>query len=251
MSARCNTSQFSTKLPLILFITISTLTLACIIVATVAMICQSETSNISDTFLFISLLILFILNIYIGFCTFLGGNGGITSSLEAVHTFSATILIGFWLFCRSYNGECTVSNDNFYAYWSCNPQFSADTLPVDSMLVLMLTPFVYSAIYGNKITWQVLVSTWLISVSWILVCILAFQARNSIFSLVFYSILSFFILFQAKFQSIKAHTDVIDRDNEIKRIKSEVEVSAKEMENMVSNVTHDLKSVSYESYLLM
>ena len=98
----------------------------------------------------------------------------------------------------------------------------------------------YSSQLPHRHRWQ----TMWYQLPWILVCILAFQARNSIFSLVFYSILSFFILFQTKFQSFKAYTDVIDRDNEIKRIKSEVEVSAKEMENMVSNVTHDLKSVS-------
>ena len=168
--------------------------------------------------------------------------------MESLHMILTSILCGFWLFCRSFAGECPTSSFEFYDFWSCNPQFDTDTLPADTMIVLMLIPFVYLAIYGDQVSGQVLLLAWFITISWLFICIVIFQARNSIFSVVFYTLLSFFSLFQTKLQFLKLYTELNDKDEEAIRIKTEVEASTKEIQNMVSNVTHDLKSVSISVY---
>ena len=241
----------SSLVPLILFVIISTLTLTCIVVGIIVTF-QEEGSNITSR-LFLSLLILFIINICFGLSTFIDKKNNLIvifrkcCPMESLHMILTSILCGFWLFCRSFAGECATSHDSsfvLYTYWSCNPQFDTDTLPVDTMIVLMLTPFVYLAIYGEKVSWQVLLLTWFITISWLFICILVFQAKNSIFSLVFYTLLSFFSMFQTKLQLAKLRTEIIGKDEEIMRIKTEAEATTKEIQNMVSNVTHDLKSVS-------
>ena len=224
------------------------LCLGCIIVGTIVTF-QSETSSVTELSLFISLLILFSFDTCIGlfilFCENVIMARFQVSGLESLHIILSSIIAGYWLFCRCFAGECAKVNSTELSYvdWSCNPQFQMNILPIDTMIVLMLTPFVFLAMYSKTITCKVLFITWLIVISWLIVCIIVFQAYNSIFALVFYAPLSILSLLQMKLKYSEVQTSDLNKDIEILKVADEVKATTKEMQNMVSNVTHDLKSV--------
>ena len=120
----------------------------------------------------------------------------------------STFLIGFLLHyqCRTL---CSKQSS------TCN----LEVLPGETMILLMMMPLFYSMLF-KEAPWRAFVSSWFMTIVWLLICIYEFKATNSLYSVVVYIPLSFFI------------------------IQKEGKLDKKNQHNMVSNVTHDLKTVS-------
>ena len=192
---------------------------------------------------FILLLCSFLINICLGLYVLRTSTSNspspFISSLRSCHLKISCLLLGFWLFIRCYGGDCeNMNGSQFVSIWSCNPQSNSETLPVDTMIMLMMSPLIYTSIFKNTLSWVEIVTSWIITVSWLIICIAIFHAYNSIFALVFYAPVSFILLYQNTFYKV----DIVEK--EILQIKNDAEFTIKQQQSMVSNVAHDLKTVS-------
>ena len=230
-------------LSFIIFVVFSLICLFGLIVGTIGVLNEHNSVNFN---LFIILLCLFTTNICLGMYIFIikSNESYWRPLLRSCHIMISSILMGLFLFCRSLVGDCLNNDPTFIIYWSCNPQYDSNTLPVDTMLILMMVPLIYASIFENVISWGALLSSWMITVFWLILCIILFKAYNSIFALVCYAPLSFMILYKNKLYQIELCNTIDDKINEIAKIKVEAESTKFEQENMISNVTHDLKTVS-------
>ena len=230
-------------LSFIIFVLFSLICLFGVIVGTIGVLSDYSSVNVN---IFMILLCLFTTNICLGIYIFLpkSNEGHWTPWLRSCHVIISCILVGLFLFCRSLVADCSNNDPTFIINWSCNPQYDSNTLPVDTMLMLMLVPLIYASTFENAISWGVLLSSWVITVSWLVVCIAFFKAYNSVFALVFYAPLSFMILYKNRLSQTELCDIIDDKNNEIIKIKLEAESTKSEQENMISNVTHDLKTVS-------
>ena len=206
-----------------------------------------------DSNQYIILLSLFLLNTIFGLVCLLKDNEKSvksTAALISCHVVISCLLVGFWLFIRSNVGDCLnieSSGSKLITMWSCNPQSNSETLPVDTMIMLMLVPLIYASIFRNMLPWWILITSWVITVLWLIICITVFNAYNSTFVVVFYALVSIMLLCQNKSQSIEYSNVICEKDVEISLIKAHTV----EQKNMVSNVTHDLKTVCFILSLIM
>ena len=170
------------------------------------------------------------------------------------HVISATVLIGFWLFFESYVRISTTINSpwldaNHLCHSELIPPALNTTLPFDNAaIILIMVPIVFSTIFKNKVSLNILLTSWLITVLWLIICVIAFKAYNSIFAVILYAILSFAILYQNQLHHDKLCNIIVDKTNEIMEVKKEAESMKSEQQNMVSNVAHDLKTVRIYFY---
>ena len=140
----------------------------------------------------------------------------------------STFLIGFLLHyqCRTL---CSKQSS------TCN----LEVLPGETMILLMMMPLFYSMLF-KEAPWRAFVSSWFMTIVWLLICIFEFKATNSLYSVVVYIPLSFFIMKQNQMNKNELRT----KDDQILQIQKEGKLDKKNQHNMVSNVTHDLKTVS-------
>ena len=227
----------------IVFTVFSVICLFGIIAGTIRVLSDYNSINFN---LFIILLCLFTANICLGIFIFISkrNESFVISALRSCHVITFSVLAGYFLFCRSLLGDCLSDDPTFIINWSCNPQYDSNTLPVDTMVLLMLVPLIHQSIFENTITWRVLLSSWMITVLWLILCITLFKAYNSMFAVLFYAPLSFLILYKNNMHHTKSYNIIDDKNNEIIKVKLEAESTKSEHENMLSNVTHDLKTVS-------
>ena len=224
-----------------MFVTFNVISLCYVIFGTIGVL--SDDNHNSN--LFIVLLCLFIVNICLGIyiCVFEVKGNFLLLTQRSCHIILSSILAGYFLFCRSLVGDCSIDTP-FITNWSCNPQYVSNTLPVDTMLILMLVPLIYASIFENAISWGVLLSSWIITISWLVICIILFKAYNSTFAVIFYAPLSLLLLYQNNLHHKKLCNIIDDKNNEIIKVKLETESTKSIQDNMISNVTHDLKTVS-------
>ena len=171
--------------------------------------------------------------------------------LCSCHVILSSILVGFWLYCRTFVGDCSNYGHNILTVFTCNPQHMSYTLPVDTTLILMMIPFAYSIIFKNSLPWHVLIASWSINIICVISCICIFNAYNSIYSLIIYIPLSFAMLRQNTNQYNELSKNLQDNKNEILKVKLESEANTKEVQHMMSNVTHDLKTVCSFHFIIL
>ena len=210
--------------------------------------------------LFLILLVLYALNFCLGFNLVITernsvsrGKELIRTSLTSFHVLLNSVLIGFWLFCRSYNGDCSISSFSYIAAGlDCNPEYHSNALPFDTLVFAMMTPLVYAYIFTgvSRIVSQM---SWMIIIAWIAICIGLFNAYNTINSLIIYAAFSAMILFFkykhedkiAGLLMIIENSELVIEysEMEIKRIIDKSAKDVKEIQTRLSNVAHDLKTV--------
>ena len=203
--------------------------------------------------LFLTLLVLFFINFCLGLVLIVKavnntakGHELIPTSLASFHVLLNSVLIGFWLFCRSYNGDCTISSFNHMAdALDCNPEYNSNALPFDTLIFAMMTPLLYTYIF-TKVSRIVLLVSWMIIIAWIAICIGLFNAYNATISLIIYAAFSAMILF-FKYENQKTIAALIlqneNNEIELKRSITKSKKDAKEIQSRLGNVAHDLKTV--------
>ena len=121
-------------------------------------------------------------------------------------------------------------------------------LPVNIMFVLMMLPILVSPMFRNTMTWKVCLMFWTTTMVTLVMSIFVLNAYKSIWALLLYTPSSLMLLCQNEFEHHEITKLVLSRDDEIFIFKGEVGLNVKESQNMVSNVAHDLKTVSTTFY---
>ena len=196
--------------------------------------------------LFLILLLLFSINFCLGLRLVVTVNNDtarerelIPTSLTSFHVLLNSALIGFWLFCRSYNGDCSIGGFNYiFTALDCNPEYNSNALPFDTLIFAMMTPFVYAYIF-TKVSRTVSQMSWIITIAWMATCVGLFNAYNTTDSLIIYVVFSAMILLlKDEYQN-----KIIKTEMEMKRTIDKLEKDAKEIQTRLGNVAHDLKTV--------
>lgn len=169
------------------------------------------------------------------------------------HVIVNSLLMGFWLFCRSYNGACSFQDNTYLVEWSCNPGYSSHSLPLETLIFAMMTPLVYAYIFSN-VSWTICLVSWLIIVSWIFVCIYVFSAFNATKAVIVYIGFSLVILKSIYENNSKSANLLLEKEKcelEVERVSQQSAKDAKELQNMLNNMAHDLKTVFLIIYIYM
>ena len=202
--------------------------------------------------LFVILLIFFVINGCVGASVLLvrrfvseTENKYPISYISNAHIIINSLLLGFWLFCQSYSGACTVDDMKYLKEWGCNPGYSSHLLPFESLIFAMMTPLLYAFIFPNA-SWKVSMLSWIIILAWISVCIGVFSAYNTIKAFVVYigfSLMILIFMYERHRQSVSLFLEKEKCEFEILRVVEQSQKDAKEIQNTLSNMVHDLKTV--------
>jgi hypothetical protein len=152
----------------------------------------------------------------------------------------------FNLIGRTQNGQC--KSNNILYKWDCNPLASENSLPQETLITLLSLPVV-QIIYVFSNNWEVTFSIWLISTVSIFSLVLYYQLYESLLSLTIYSVFSTLCVIEVLKQSYRLclFNDKFEQSvMENKRLTDDKE---NDMKNMIGNVAHDLKTVSFKHML--
>ena len=125
-------------------------------------------------------------------------------------TIAGCIQLCFSLFTRIYTENCTDDTTNTYTtgnndgvvdWWSCNPLGSTHALPQDTLLMVIFYPILLSVVV-RCIRWEVVLTTWIITITIITLCIAYANAYQSITTLLIYIPISYLILFENQRQNL-------------------------------------------------
>jgi hypothetical protein len=116
------------------------------------------------------------------------------------------------------------------------------SLPTESLMYIMLTPILYLQLFQN-ISWIVLLTSWIIIILCIAVCMGVFNAYNTIYTFVLYVPISFFLLYKTHTDRYNSLLEKASYEAKILDIQTQSEQNSREIKNMLSNVTHDMKTV--------
>ena len=155
----------------------------------------------------------------------------------SVLSLTTCLINGLWLVSRSYAGPCSMN------HWSCNPSASFNDLPFDALLYLMLTPIIYLELFPHILLKVILVS-WSFAVVWISVCIYTFNAYNTVIVTLFYIPTSLLFIYKKQNELYISLLEKEKYQTRIEQIEAQSVNNIKEMKNMLSNVTHDMKTVN-------
>ena len=155
------------------------------------------------------------------------------------HILTASLFVGFWLISQSIIKA--------YSLIQC----PTHTLPANIMFISMMLPILYSSIFRSTLTNQVLLMAWTITAVSLVISICISNSYNSIWTLLLYLPSSLVVLYQNEYQRHEICKLIISKDQEIIKVNTEATLNCKEQQNMVSNVTHDLKTVSDRNYFLI
>ena len=167
---------------------------------------------------------------------------------RTVHVLTVNLLFGFWLLLQSlmkaYSINICVSEFQTEIQ-KVDHQYTSNILPVNLMFILMMLPILYSSFSSRStISYQAFLLVWTISIFSLVTSICISKAYNSIWTLLLYVPSSLVVLYQNDYQRREISNLIISKDHELVTIKAETKAIVKEQQNMVSNVTHDLKTVS-------
>lgn len=162
--------------------------------------------------------------------------------LQCVIVVGETFLLGAWLLMRVAVGQCNdyYSFDNF----RCNPSQDSGTLPIDSVVAIMLIPLTTSIVFRG-IPFTVQIFSWVMTLAFI-VCSAAFvRLDQSFVSLCIFAPSSLFMLYEGERQN-RMMFHMTDRMSFLLQENERLadETHANELRHMLGNVAHDLKTVN-------
>ena len=129
------------------------------------------------------------------------------SLLINILTIAGCIQLSFSLFTRIYTENCTNrttntnNNSGVVDWWSCNPQASTHALPQDTLLMVIFYPILLSVVL-RCIRWEVIITTWIITIISITLCIAYSNAYQSITTLLIYIPISYLIIYENQRQNL-------------------------------------------------
>ena len=162
--------------------------------------------------------------------------------IEACHFLLTCLSNGYWMFCRSYNNDL-----NPMRFMSCNINNTTHNLSVETIFYVMLTPIVYSIVFKHT-PWQVILPSWFICIISISLFLINFSAYKTIIFLIFYAPISFLLIFKIeneRYLSDLSAMENIKYETRVNKIIQDSEAHELEIKNMLSNVTHDMKTVRF------
>lgn len=98
----------------------------------------------------------------------------------------STLAMGIELLMRSLNGPCQSLNIDHI--WSCNPAHAWHSLPMDSLIILIMTPWVFICLFNVTHTLTILTSAF-IMILFLLLSILLTDSFESSYAIVFGSLI--------------------------------------------------------------
>jgi len=162
--------------------------------------------------------------------------------LQCTIVVGETLLLGTWLLMRVAVGQC----DDYYSFdnFRCNPSQDSGTLPIDSVVAIMLVPLAASIVFRG-IPFLVQLFSWAMTLAFI-ICSAAFvRLDQSAVSLCIFAPTALFMLYEGERQN-RMMFHLTDRMafllQENERLADETH--ANELRHMLGNVAHDLKTVS-------
>ncbi len=162
----------------------------------------------------------------------------INSAAQAFSMLYTTIFCFTRLYFRIVAGQCP--SQNLKKVWYCNPLQDANALPLDSVLVVMMVPILYSVVF-REIRWKNIALSWLLTVAGLSYCIIAKNMFATIPILLTYIPISAMYLYDTNRQN-KNTFRLTQKLAENERLADETH--ARELRHMIGNVAHDLKTVS-------
>eukprot|EP01032_Pedospumella_encystans_P014000 gene14000-16096_t len=160
--------------------------------------------------------------------------------LQCTIVLGETLLLGTWLLMRVAVGQCS----DYYSFnnFRCNPSQDSGTLPIDSVVAIMLVPLATSIVFRG-IPFPVQLFSWAMTVAFI-VCSAAFvRLDQSAVSLCIFVPTALFMLYEGERQNrmmfhLTDRMAFVLQENE--RLADETH--ANELRHMLGNVAHDLKT---------
>lgn len=145
---------------------------------------------------------------------------------------------------RVTNGQCEKGRDH---YRLCNPVHDFHAVPMESVVVLLVTPVVYSIVLRGGEFEVSLFLSFAASIE-IIFCLIHAKAYLSMLWCTYFIFCTFLIIIETRRQNLNAffHNFLLNNAlNENKMMADQIH--ANEMRHMIANVAHDLKTVSVNS----
>ena len=117
--------------------------------------------------------------------------------------------------------------------------------------MLMKCQGLWEVVKLNSLPRQAFLLSWMITVFSLAFNIYISKSYNSIWTLLLYIPLSLMMIHQNEFQRREISKLNMNKDREITKVKAEADANAKEQQSMVSNVAHDLKTVSNKNIVCL
>ena len=211
-------------------------TLFGIVYVTLGFVLSTRDSN----YLLFSLLVMFVSNSLVGWylmknCTAMDSSFP-SNYIKSCSILPTCLINCLWLFSRSYEGPCTTN------LWSCNPSASFNSLPLDTLFYLMLTPIMYLELFPY-VSLQAILISWSTVVVSISACIYAFNADNTLVVFAFYIPTSLLFMYKKRNERYRSFLEKETYETRIEEVETQSVKNDKEMKHMLSNVTHDMKTV--------
>jgi hypothetical protein len=153
------------------------------------------------------------------------------------------LLFSFVLILRTSSHQCT--RNVHYIDWSCNSYYEVDVFPMDTAFVLMLIPII-SSITNKERSLKVTLCLWIVVFSTLVICaalLNSFRSSILIIHFIFISIIIMGETLQLQAYLNTVSTTLRRQMEESQQLKDEKRMS--QMKDVIGNVAHDLKTVSY------
>ena len=121
--------------------------------------------------------------------------------LYAIFSIGGSLEMGFCIFTQVYAGQC--SDRSYINLYSCNPSANSNALPPDVMSMYLLPILISTA--AREVRFEVVFSSWLITVISAILCISFYDLYNSIYPLILYTPLSLIIICEHQRQYLTSY----------------------------------------------
>lgn len=197
--------------------------------------------------------------------------------LQFIHLNSMILSYALRLIQRSFTGQCQTLSKPLVDGWNCNPYANFNGFPLDTTLILMLTPFIFTASFREMNIFTYL-TAWIITSVSLIVSVMAIGSTRLIAIIVPYIFFSAGIIMDNRKKNtllfymtkhIHEHMGSLDQDlsgsstnqhlhphphhhghqhvgsnHQKGNIVDNPDMMLQEMRYMIGNVAHDLKTVS-------
>ncbi len=165
----------------------------------------------------------------------------VSDQVQCLLYLSLVTSISLVMIRRTWTGEC--SHSGYWYSWTCNPYAPSHGLPIDSAVILVTIPLLFSCVMRE--TRAILtVLAWSITMFCLIFCCVIVNSTNAFIATMFYGIASSIIMLDSYKQYLLLY--LLSR-----QLKKTIETNqrladqnkAAELRHMIANVAHDLKTV--------
>jgi hypothetical protein len=147
-----------------------------------------------------------------------------------------------FLFARLYNGEC--SSLNMLDTWSCNSGFASRSLPIESVVMLIIQPMTFGLLF-KSLRFEYVLAAWVFIMASLFAAVGMAGATVTLPALIMSMPLTLLPIFETHRQDIILYFTVKSQRKLLAENKQMNEDRQTEMRHMIANVAHDLKTVSF------